>query len=224
MNEFGLSTDLLLGGAPIADFVFGRSDQKAMRKLYHLTSEVPEAQSSACLSARRPTLRAQIDAIELDRKARARRTANMQSSEIAGPFAQAALALSSVGLGVLPLGGSDGKVPLVRWRDWRQPPGQAFLEELIRQHPDKNIGVICGLSGVTVVDIDDRQLLLPMLELFGDTPLKTVTPSGGIHLWYRNSGESCPDLRRAEGLAVDISRYKRKRRLGGRATFGSSRR
>jgi hypothetical protein len=43
MTELNLAADLLLGGAPIADFVFGRSDQKAMRKLYHLTSEVPEA-------------------------------------------------------------------------------------------------------------------------------------------------------------------------------------
>ena len=43
MTELNLAADLLLGGAPIANFVFGRSDQKAMRKLYHLTSEVPEA-------------------------------------------------------------------------------------------------------------------------------------------------------------------------------------
>ena len=28
-----------------------------------------------------------------------------------------------------------------------------------------------------------------MIERFGDTPLKTRTPSGGCHLWYRHNGE-----------------------------------
>lgn len=43
MSELNLADDILIGGAPIAKFLIGRSDQKAMRKLYHLTSEVPEA-------------------------------------------------------------------------------------------------------------------------------------------------------------------------------------
>ena len=43
MSELHLADDILIGGAPIAEFLIGRSDQKAMRKLYHLTSEVPEA-------------------------------------------------------------------------------------------------------------------------------------------------------------------------------------
>jgi hypothetical protein len=79
MNELSLSTDLLLGGAPIADFVFGRSDQKAMRKLYHLTSEVPEEHRlpifrlGGQLCARKSTLLSWIEERE-------RRSADMRFS------------------------------------------------------------------------------------------------------------------------------------------------
>jgi hypothetical protein len=121
-----------------------------------------------------------------------------------GAFAAAALSLAAAGLGVMPLGGADGKVPLVKWRRWKRRPGPAFIRSLIKRHTDANIGVICGLSCVTVVDIDDLDLLPQMIERFGDTPLRTHTPSGGVHLWYRSSGEGCRNLRTSEGLAVDI--------------------
>src|SRR5262249_48515441 len=42
-----------------------------------------------------------------------------------------------------------------------------------------------------------------MIERFGETPLKIGTPSGGVHLWYRSSGEPSGALR-SEGLAVDL--------------------
>jgi hypothetical protein len=42
-TEFNLADDIMFGGSVIAEFLTGRSDQKAMRKLYHLASEVPEA-------------------------------------------------------------------------------------------------------------------------------------------------------------------------------------
>jgi len=118
-------------------------------------------------------------------------------------FATAAPDLSNRGLAVLPLGG-NGKQPLIKWREWRKRPGQAFIQKLIDEFPAANIGVLCGLSGITVVDIDAPELTSLMIERFGETPLKTVTPSGGLHLWYRNSGEGCPKVLRGEGLAVDI--------------------
>lgn len=121
-------------------------------------------------------------------------------------FLEAAMTLARVGLAVLPLGDDDGKKPLVKWRGWKNRPGQAFLEKLSNKFPDANIGVICGLSGVTVVDIDDASLLSPMIERFGETPLKIGTPSGGVHLWYRSSGEACSALR-SEGLAVDLKGF-----------------
>ena len=43
-----------------------------------------------------------------------------------------------------------------------------------------------------------------MIHRFGNTPLVVETPSGGIHLYYRASGERCANLRKREGLPVDI--------------------
>ena len=60
---------------------------------------------------------------------------------------------------------------------------------LARRYPDANVGVACGLSGMVVVDIDDRSLLPSMLLRFGDTPLITRTPSGGVQfVVYRKVG------------------------------------
>ncbi len=118
------------------------------------------------------------------------------------PFADAALVLRDHGLAPVPLGGDDGKVPLVRWRTWEHRPGRQFLERLADKHPTANVGVLTGLSGVTVVDVDDPELVDGMLRRFGDTPLVTGTPRGGVHLWYRSTGEGC--LTGLDGLKVDI--------------------
>jgi hypothetical protein len=119
------------------------------------------------------------------------------------PFAGSAYDLRSRGLTVLPVGGDDGKTPLVRWRTWSRRPSAELIDKLLYRHPDANIGVICHLSRVTVVDIDDPSLLESMLDRFGNTPLITRTPSGGCHFWYRHAGERCTNLR-GGGLDVDI--------------------
>jgi DNA-binding XRE family transcriptional regulator len=119
------------------------------------------------------------------------------------PFAGSAHDLLSRGLAVLPVGGETGKRPLMAWAEWTKPPSTAVVDKLTWRHPDANVGIICHLSRVTVVDIDDSALLWAMLECFGDTPLITGTPSGGHHLWYRHAGEQCCNLR-DEGFDVDI--------------------
>jgi bifunctional DNA primase/polymerase-like protein len=111
-------------------------------------------------------------------------------------FASIAEYLAEAGLAVLPLGGVDGKTPLVKWARWKHPPVQAFVRTLINNYPDANIGVICGLSGVTVVDVDDPKLLPQIIERFGNTPLRISTPSGGAHLWYSSAAERCRNLRK----------------------------
>jgi len=119
------------------------------------------------------------------------------------PFADAALELHRHGLAVIPLGGDDGKVSLVaRWNRWKHRPGRQFLEQLADKHPTANVGVLTGLSGVTVVDVDDPDLEDDMVVRFGVTPLKTATPSGGMHLWFRSQGER--NRQRLDGLKVDI--------------------
>jgi hypothetical protein len=121
-----------------------------------------------------------------------------------GAFATSAMSLAKQGLAVIPLGGEDGKVPSVKHGKWTRPPGQQFIRELAGKFPDANIGILCGLSNVTVVDIDDPTLIDTMIERCGDTPLKTATPSGGRHLWYQDNGECCSNLRGLEGLDVDV--------------------
>jgi len=121
-----------------------------------------------------------------------------------GPFAKAALHLYRHGLAVIPVGGEDGKVPLVTWGKFKHPPGRDFLVKLIERHSLANIGVICHLSNVTVIDVDDPTLVKSILQRFGNTPLITGTPSGGVHLWYRHDGERCANLRDSEGIAVDV--------------------
>ena len=119
------------------------------------------------------------------------------------PFADAALELHSYDLAPIPLGGDDGKVPLVKWSRWGSRPGRQFLERLTTKFSTKNVGILTGLSGVTVVDIDEPKLIDDMVARCGDTPLKVGTPSGGLHLYYLANGERCRNLR-GEGLAVDI--------------------
>ena len=93
------------------------------------------------------------------------------------PFADAALDLRAHGLAPVPLGGDDGKVPLVTWARWEHIPGRQFLERQADEHPTANVGVLTGLSAVTVVDIDDPQLVDGMVWRFGVSPLITATPS-----------------------------------------------
>jgi hypothetical protein len=128
---------------------------------------------------------------------------NITDSE-QGAFGSTARYLSRLGMVVMPLGGADGKKPMVTWRTWRAPLSQTRIESLIEKFPRANISVICGPSGVTIVDIDDPEIIDRMIGRFGPTPLITASPRGGVHLWYRSSRERCYDLQSTEGLKVQI--------------------
>jgi hypothetical protein len=115
-----------------------------------------------------------------------------------GPFASAAEALRRAGLTPIPAGGEDGKRPLVTgFTKWKRRLGVNTVRKWVDKHPDANVGVVAGpLSGISVIDIDsvDPMLQQQMVERFGDTPLKTRTPSGGCHLWYQYNGEASADF------------------------------
>ena len=129
---------------------------------------------------------------------------NLPKGTPSGPFASAALELAEAGLAVIPCGSDDGKVPSIKWRNMRYRPGAEFIGKLAKQHGHANVGILTGkLSGVLIVDIDDPEIVDPMLERFGRTPILIRTPSGGVHLWYRWNGEKSGSLRN-QGLAVDI--------------------
>lgn len=117
-----------------------------------------------------------------------------------GPFGREAIRLSQAGIAVIPC---DDKVPLIRYAKMTQPIGLDGLKKLIQKHPSANVGMLTGLSKITVVDIDDPADAQAMIARCGDTPLKVHTPSGGLHLWYRENGEKSSNLR-SEGLEVDI--------------------
>jgi hypothetical protein len=94
-----------------------------------------------------------------------------------GPFATHAEILWRAGLIPIPLTGEGyGKSPLVR-------------------------GFVTG-HRLTVIDIDDAAVIDAVIARFGPTPLQIATPSGGLHLYYRSSGERCATLR--PSLPVDI--------------------
>ena len=120
----------------------------------------------------------------------------------ATPFADAALELRGCALAVLPLGKKSGKDALVNYANWKVPPGPEFLKKEMVKHPTANVGILTGLSRLTVVDIDEPYLLDEMLERFGDTPLIIGTPRGGFHLYYHSTGEL--NRQRLDGLKVDI--------------------
>ncbi len=112
--------------------------------------------------------------------------------------------MASYGLAVLPLGGDDGKRPLVSgWGNWKHAPGCDFIDKMTARHQDANVGIVCGLSRITVLDIDDPAQTDKLIRAFGDTPLKITTPSGGAHLYYRSAGERNANLRKF-GIAADI--------------------
>lgn len=123
-----------------------------------------------------------------------------------GPFASVASQLGQLGLAVLPCGKESGKAPLVGgFTKWRCPPVESTLEKWSAKNPGANIGVSCGPSRVVVVDIDDAPRVDELIERFGPTPLITRTPSGGVHLWYRNRNfQRSRNLRPSHQLKVDI--------------------
>lgn len=128
------------------------------------------------------------------------RTCNALNSgaEDFGPFATTAEMLWHAGLAPIPAGGGDGKEPLVAdFTKWKRRPGLGTLLTWIAKFPDANVGVVTGpLSGIAVIDIDSADPVVQqrMIERFGDTPLKTRTPSGGCHLWYQYNEEASADF------------------------------
>ena len=115
-------------------------------------------------------------------------------------FADHAYEYAEAGLVTFPV--DDHKTPLVK-NFLRFGPNSC--ERYIAKFPSANIGIVNrrwrGI-GVTVVDIDDENLVDYAKDRFGETPLQSTTPGGGSHLWYRANGEK----RRCglEGRRIDI--------------------
>jgi len=113
--------------------------------------------------------------------------------------------LWQLGLLPIPLGGAEGKTPLVRGFTKMRRPVLATIETWARRWPGAGIGIVTGgASGVLVIDIDsaDHAVWKTVEQHFGDTPLKIGTPGGGAHLYYGHSAKKCRNLR--PELPVDV--------------------
>ncbi len=117
------------------------------------------------------------------------------------PFGDTAVRLHDLGLVVFPCGGPSGKKPLVK--KWQVPRPRSVIATWAQTFAEANIGVVCGLSGIVVVDVDRPDLVEELLERLGNTPLITRTP-GGVHLLYRKVGDVRSRNLRKQGLKVDI--------------------
>ena len=106
------------------------------------------------------------------------------------PFANYALDYQQLGLAIIPC---EGKSPKVSWKKYQtKPPSLATIYRWIKLFPAANIGLITGkISGITVIDCDDPNLLLEKLEAeFGESKFVVSTPSGGRHLYYSFNDEN----------------------------------
>lgn len=121
-----------------------------------------------------------------------------------GAFSEIAEALWELGLAPTPTGGADGKSALLKGH-LKNPLGPAAIRKLAAKFPDANVGLVTGLSGLVVVDIDEAELLEPMLRRFGETPLIVKTGSGHFQAYYRETpGVTASDLRYSEGVPIEI--------------------
>lgn len=108
--------------------------------------------------------------------------------------------LKGEGFPLLPLGGVDGKAPLLRaWAG----PGLTLARILAPMHRAGSQAYGVRLDGLAVIDCDsdDSGLVAQMEARFGQSPVHIKTPRGR-HLYYRAAG-TMPNLR-GEGLPVDI--------------------
>ncbi len=108
--------------------------------------------------------------------------------------------LKGAGFPLLPLGGADGKAPLLRaWAG----SGVTLARILAPMHRTGSQAYGVRLDGLAVIDCDrdSADLVAQMEARFGQSPVHVKTPRGR-HLYYRAAG-AVPNLR-GEGLPVDI--------------------
>lgn len=108
--------------------------------------------------------------------------------------------LKRTGHHLLPLGGADGKAPLLRaWAG----PDLTLARILAPMHRTGSQAYGVRLDGLVVIDCDsdDSDLVAQMEARFGQSLVHVKTPRGW-HLYYRAAG-AVPNLR-GEGLPVDV--------------------
>lgn len=77
-----------------------------------------------------------------------------------------------------------------------------MIERASGSNPPGAYALLTGSGGLVVVDVDNPDLLPALIKLYGDTPVRTHTPSGGVHLYYL----APPDPESPDGVMVVKSR------------------
>ena len=124
-----------------------------------------------------------------------------------GAFASHAVDLFDRELAPIPTGGDNGKRPMIKGYTKRSlAPDTLYAMADDPRYHDSNIAVVCGQSNLNVVDVDDPELLKPMLKRFGKTPIIGQTAGrGGFHLFYKAvRGVGPQDFRISEAIEVEI--------------------
>ena len=108
-----------------------------------------------------------------------------------------ALQYAGKGLYVFPLRENDKRPQIKGWQE-NATTDETQIREWWTTWPKANIGIVCGLSGLTVVDVDMKHDVdgiknweaLCFDHGIDDKTRTAVTPSGGIHLYYRSNGRN----------------------------------
>ena len=104
-----------------------------------------------------------------------------------------ALRYRELDLSVIPV--SKSKKPLIKWEEYQKRlPTEDEIRSWWTKHPNANIGIVTGsVSGIAVIDIDQKEGHYAIREYLGDTnSVPTVsTPRGGQHLYYK-APNPCP--------------------------------
>jgi len=110
--------------------------------------------------------------------------------------------MATLGLAIVPLG-QDRKPLVAGFSKWSHRPSQHVVALWARKFPDANVGILPGLSGLWVADVDDAEQVREVEGLLGPTPLHVIT-SRGAHLYYARPCERLPGTLRRYGLNVDL--------------------
>jgi hypothetical protein len=111
--------------------------------------------------------------------------------------------LIDLGYGVIALRPGT-KIPAVSWREWRtRRASHDQLDQWLRREPECNLAIVCGASGVVVLDADSIEAE-ERIKGYA-TPMTARTPRGGRHAYFR-APESVPlhPRTRIEGLPLDL--------------------
>jgi hypothetical protein len=121
------------------------------------------------------------------------------------------MALDYAGRGwkIFPIRAGTKDCPRVAWGD-DATDDAATVRRWWEQWPDDNIGLACGLSNLTVIDLDNKKGKAGIQEWNGlvlengwdGETLTSETPSGGTHLFYKGVARTCQKFAGCDGIDI----------------------